>query len=105
MADAKSTFDKIAESGIFLILGTRNYLEETRSPGPLVEQIKMAFALGKPVLLLIEETLNKHERAELRGLLSDFPTVRELVFAESAVDETKGLKDALNELIKGGGER
>ncbi len=101
MADAKLTFDKIAGSQVFLIFGTRDYLEETRSPGPLVEQIKMAFALGKPVLLLIEETLNEHERAEFRGLFSDFPTVRELVFNKSAVDETKGLKDALDELVKG----
>lgn len=105
MANTKSTFDKIAESGVFLVLGTRDYLEETRSPGSLVEQIKMAFALGKPVLLLIEETLNEHERAELRGLFSDFPIARELVFNKSAVNETKGLEDALDELVKGSGEK
>lgn len=99
MADTKLTFEMIGDSRIFLVLGTRQFLEEMRSPGPLVEQRKMALALGKPALLIIEETLNEHERTELRSLFIDFPTARELIFNKNAVDETKGPEDAINELI------
>jgi len=90
-------FDKIASSDIFLVIGTANYLEEVNSPGPLAEQRKMAKALKRPVLLMVDCHLSDEQRSQPRGLYSEFDIVREIAFDQDAMDD---MNDKLLEVVR-----
>lgn len=95
-----TTFDKIASSDIFLVIGTANYLKEVFSPGPLTEQIKIAKSLKKPVLLMVDISLNEEQKCQLRELFSEFDRVREIEFdKDDMVTLDKKLAAALKELV------
>ena len=95
----KRTFDKIASSDFFLVIGTANYLKEISSLGRLAEQRKMAKALKKPVMLLVDCRLSEEQKGQLRDLYSEFDKVQEIEFDEDnlgAMDEK--FIEALKEL-------
>lgn len=95
----ETTFDKIDSSMFFLALGTDDYLKEVLSPGTLAEQIKMAKALKKPVLLMVERHLSDEQKSQLRDLFSEFDIVREVEFDKDAIGSTDDkLLEALKEL-------
>lgn len=94
------TFDKLYDSNVFLVIGTTNYLREMRLPGPLAEHRKMALALRKPVLLMIERSLTDREKSKLRDLYSEFGLVREIEFDKNALRATDDkLVQAMKELV------
>jgi len=74
-------FEAIASSGIFLALGTDDYLKDLRNDkSDPAQQVKMAKALRKRVLLLIDSNLTPGHKDELRAFFNDFDTVREIIF-------------------------
>jgi len=74
-------FEAIASSGIFLALGTASFLEELQNDkSDPAQQVKMAKALRKRVILLIDSNLAPGHRDELRTFFNDFDTVREIIF-------------------------
>ena len=74
-------FEAIASSGIFIALGTASFLEELRNDkSDPAQQVKMAKALRKRVLLLIDSNLPPGHKDELRTFFNDFDTVREIIF-------------------------
>uniref|UniRef100_A0A6M3X6I8 Uncharacterized protein n=1 Tax=viral metagenome TaxID=1070528 RepID=A0A6M3X6I8_9ZZZZ len=91
-------FEAIASSGIFLALGTASYLEELRNDkSDPAQQVKMAKALRKRVLLLIDSNLSPGQKDELRTFFDDFDEVREVTF-DSRQLNWDGLKVALEGL-------
>ena len=74
-------FEAIASSGIFLALGTASFLEELRNDkSDPAQQVKMAKALRKRIILLIDSNLSPGQKDELRTFFHDFGTVREVMF-------------------------
>ena len=74
-------FDKIANSRTFLGLGTVDFLEELRTDkSEAAQQVKMAKALKRRVILLIDSNLSPEQKDELRGFFLGFKTVREVAF-------------------------
>lgn len=74
-------FEAIASSGIFLALGTDGYLKDLRNDkSDPAQQVKMAKALRKRVILLIDSNLPPGHKDELRTFFNDFDTVREIIF-------------------------
>jgi len=72
-------FEMVASSEIFLTLGTASYLEELRNDqSDPAQQIKMAKALRKRVILLFDYDLSPGQKDELRTFFHDFDTVREV---------------------------
>jgi len=100
--DKSKLFDGIATSKVFLALGTRDYLNELRDDNsPPAEQVKMAKALRKPVLLMFDNRLESQEKGELRGFFRDFKVVREIEFDSDNPDGTAGgLKEIITEMVR-----
>ena len=74
-------FEAIASSKIFLAVGTTDLLEELRDDkSDPAQQVKMAKALRKRVILLLESNLSPGQKDELRTIFNDFDTVREVIF-------------------------
>jgi len=74
-------FEAIASSGIFLALGTDGFLKDLRNDkSDPAQQVKMAKALRKRVILLIDSNLTPGHKDELRTFFNDFDTVREIIF-------------------------
>lgn len=74
-------FEAIASSGIFLALGTDGYLKDLwNDKSDPAQQVKMAKALRKRVILLIDSNLPPRHKDELRTFFNDFDTVREIIF-------------------------
>ena len=86
-----NTFEKMAQSGSFLALGTIDYLREIREKGDCYEQVQMAKALKKPVILMLSEQLLPSEQEELRQNLEGLEILGTVFFDENnrskAMDE------------------
>lgn len=94
----QATFEAIASSGIFLALGTAHFLEDLRNDkSDPAQQVKMAKALRKRVLLLIDSNLSPGQKDELRTFFNDFETVREVIFDPRRPNQDE-FKVALEEL-------
>jgi len=75
-------FEAIASSGIFLALGTDGFLKDLRNDkSDPAQQVKMAKALRKRVILLIDSNLPLGHKDELRTFFKDVDTVREIICA------------------------
>jgi len=91
-------FEKVASSGIFLALGTASFLEELRNDkSDPAQQVKMAKALRKRVILLIDYNLSPGQKDELWTFFHGFDTVREVMF-DPRRHNWDGLEVALEEL-------
>lgn len=98
MTRQANIFEKIASSGIFLAVGTASFLGELRNDkSDMAQQVKMAKALRKRVILLLECHLSPGQKDELRTFFKDFDTVREAIFDPSKY-EWDELKVALEEM-------
>lgn len=101
--DKSKLFDEIATSKVFLALGTKDFLNGLRDDNSdPTEQVKMAKALRKPVLLMFDNRLESQERGELRGFFRDFKVVREIEFDYDNPEGTPGkLKEIITEMVRG----
>jgi len=89
-------FEMVATSEIFLALGTASYLEELRNDrSDPAQQVKMAKALGKRAILLIDSNLSPGQKDELLTFFRDFDTVREVM-----VDPSHGNWGKLIEILE-----
>ena len=91
-------FEAIASSGIFLALGTASFMEDLRNDkSDPAQQVKMAKALRKRVILLIDPNLSPGQKDELRTFFHGFDTVREVMF-DPRRHNWDGLEVALEEM-------
>jgi len=92
------TFEMVANSRIFLALGTADYLEELRNDqSDQAQQVKMAKALKKRVIVLVDSNLSLEQEDELRTFFRDFDTVIEVMVDPSHRNWGK-LKAVLDEM-------
>jgi len=61
-ANSGTTFEKIAESEFFFVLGIAHSLLDLRDHGTCHEQVQMAKALKKPTLLMLDQRLYPIDR-------------------------------------------
>ena len=87
MMDVGRNFEGIAQSGIFLVLGTASYLQEIRGHGGCYQQVMMAKALGKPVILMLDQRLLPSEHDEIRRRLSGIEIIGSVLFDSEHLDD------------------
>jgi len=92
------TFEMVAKSKVVLALGTTAYLEELRNDqSDLAQQVNMAKALKKGVILIVDSGLSPEQKDELRTFFRDFDTVKEVMLDQSHNDWGK-LEAVLKEM-------
>lgn len=73
--------EKISKSDLFLVLGTRNYLNSLESFDPrILRQIELAYQYKKPVFLLIDIELKNEEKTELINYFRSHNVIKEMEF-------------------------
>jgi len=93
------TFDRLAQSAFFLVIGTGDYLQEVRDKGDCYQQILMARALKKPIILMLDRQLRPLEQAEIRNCLEGMEIIG-AVFFDSKHNRDDRVKDELGELLE-----
>ncbi|MBA7662001.1 hypothetical protein ES703_70023 [subsurface metagenome] len=91
--DISRTFEKMAESGVFVVLGTASYLQEIRKHGDCYHQVMMAKALRKPAILILDQRLLPSECEELRQGLNGLEVIGTVLVDSEHLEDR-----ALNEL-------
>jgi len=90
------TFETMAQSAFFLVIGTGDYLQELRDRGDCYQQVRMARALKKPVVLMLDRQLRPLEQSEIRNCLENMEIIGTVFFDSNHRDD--GVKDELLEL-------
>ena len=62
--DIPKTFEKMAGSSVFLVLGEIMGLQSLRGKGAVYQQILMAKSLKKPTILTLDKNLSPSEQEE-----------------------------------------
>lgn len=96
--DIPKTFAGMAESAIFLLLGTASYLQEIREQGDCYQQVRMARALKKPTLLILDRGLQPSEQEEIRNCLDGLEIIGTVFFDSPNMEER--VKDDLGEVLE-----
>jgi len=81
------TFEKVAESTVFLALGTVSYLQEIREHGDCYHQVMMAKALKKPAILMLDQRLLPSEHEEIRQGLNGLEVIGTVLFDSEQMDD------------------
>ena len=87
-----SSREGIRESGIFLALGTKDYVRSIRDPYDeehhlIIEQIAYAKSLGKPAAILMEVSLTSEDEETIKESLEGMDIIGVFKF-ESGNDES-----------------
>lgn len=85
--DISRTFEKVAESAVFLALGTASYLQEIREHGDCYHQVMMAKALKKPTILMLDRRLLPSEHEEIRQGLNGLEVIGTVLFDSGLKDD------------------
>ena len=96
--DTGRTFEKVAESAVFLALGTASYLQEIREHGDAYHQVMMAKALKKPTILMLDQRLLPSEHEEIRQCLNGLEVIGTVLFDSEQMDDRVGNK--LREILE-----
>jgi len=93
--------EEIASSEVFIVVGTKNYLQDIREANPMMlTQVALALDMDKPVFLFIEKGLNDQEATEIRDLFCKHRVIKEYRFdgGDLAIMDsaTREIKDWLN---------
>lgn len=73
--------EKIVASRYFLVIGTKNYLEEMENrKGEAYIQATIARKYNKPVILLLDTNMTKVDKLKLENHFSAYNVVKELEF-------------------------
>lgn len=97
LMNVPATFESMAQSSFFLVLGEGDYLQEVRDKGDCYQQILMARALKKPVVLMLDRQLRPLEQGELRNCLEGMEIIGTVSFDSKEMDDR--VKDELGELL------
>ncbi len=79
-------FERMAQSSTFLVIGTDDYLQEVRDKGDGYQQILMARALKKPVVLMLDRQLRPLEQQEIRNCLEGMEIIGTISFDSKEMD-------------------
>ncbi len=93
-----ATFETIAQSAFFLMLGEGSALQELRDRGDCYQQVLMARALKKPVVLMLDRQLRPLEHAEIRNCLEGMEIIGTVSFDSKKMDNR--VRDRLQELME-----
>ena len=93
-----ATFESMAQSSFFLVLGEGDVVQELRDKGDCYQQILMARALKKPVVLMLDRQLRPLEQGEIRNCLEDMEIIGTVSFDSKEMDDR--VKDELGELLE-----
>jgi len=92
-----ATFESMAQSSFFLVLGEGDVVQEVRDKGDCYQQILMARALKKPVVLMLDRQLRPLEQGELRNCLEGMEIIGTVSFDSKEMDDR--VKDELGKLL------
>jgi len=92
-----ATFESMAQSSFFLVLGEGDVVQEIRDKGDCYHQILMARALKKPVVLMLDRQLRPLEQGEMRNCLEGLEIIGTVFFDSEKMDDR--VKDELGELL------
>jgi len=92
------TFETMAQSAFFLMLGEAGALQQLRDRGDCYEQILMARGLKKPVLLMLDRQLRPLEQAEIRNCLENMEIIGTVFFDSKHMDDS--VRDRLQVLLE-----
>ena len=91
--------EKIANSDIFLVVGTNNYLRELCSPNSeMLIQVKLAKIFRKPVIILIHTKMSDREKIELEEFFVGHNVIKEIEF-NSTKEMAQLIRTALVEVL------
>lgn len=96
--DVAATFERMAQSSFFLMLGEGDVVQEIRDKGDCYQQILMARALKKPVVLMLDRQLRPLEQEELRNCLEGMKIIGTLFFDSEKMDDR--VRDQLQDLLE-----
>jgi hypothetical protein len=88
----------MAQSSFFLVLGEGDVVQEIRDKGDCYQQILMARALKKPVVLMLDRQLRPLEQGELRNYLEGLEIIGTVSFDSKEMDDR--VKDNLEDILK-----
>ena len=98
MPTISRTFEKMAESAIFLALGTASYLQEIREHGDCYHQVIMAKALKKPTILMLDQRLLPSEHEEIRQGLNGLEIIGTVLFDSEQMEDR--VQNELKEILE-----
>ena len=98
----RSSISGIRDSAFFLALGTENYARSIHDPENedhhlIIEQIAYAKSLGKPAIILLENSLSPEKEQTIRDALEGMDIIGVFKF-ESGNDES--MKSAIIQIVK-----
>jgi hypothetical protein len=97
LMNVPATFESMAQSSFFLVLGEGDVVQEIRDKGDCYQQILMARALKKPVVLMLDRQLRPLEQGEMRNCLEGLEIIGTVFFDSEKMDDR--VKDELRELL------
>ncbi len=97
LMNVPATFESMAQSSFFLVLGEGDVVQEIRDKGDCYQQVLMARALKKPVVLMLDRQLRPLEQGELRNCLEGLEIIGTVSFDSEKMDDR--VKDELGELL------
>ena len=98
LMNVPATFESMAQSSFFLVLGEGDVVQEIRDKGDCYQQILMARALKKPVVLMLDRQLRPLEQGELRNYLEGLEIIGTVSFDSKEMDDR--VKDNLEDILK-----
>ena len=98
LMNVPATFESMAQSSFFLVLGEGDVVQEIRDKGDCYQQILMARALKKPVVLMLDRQLRPLEQGELRNYLEGMEIIGTVSFDSKEMDDR--VKDNLEDILK-----
>lgn len=82
-----ATFENMVQSSFFLVLGERTFVNNFRDKGDCYQQILMARALKKPVILMEDRQLQPLERIEMHSFLEGMEIIGTVSFDSKTMDD------------------
>jgi hypothetical protein len=99
LMNVPATFESMAQSSFFLVLGVGDVVQEIRDKEDCYQQIRMARALKKPVVLMLDRQLRPLEQEELYNCLEGLEIIGTVSFDSEKMDDR--VKDELGDLLAG----
>lgn len=90
--------EKISGSELFIVLGTKNYLDALRiGEVNILAQVTIALKLNKPTFIMMNKDLSREEKLELEGYFNKHNVIKEM---ELDMRDTKQMNAAVKEIAR-----